>query len=213
MGELEYHDKKVAEAHDQGKEEGLKEAGGSGDGTLGFFLVLILFFIGIVYFNPNGSDTSGRTVHETSYVTQTGSLPPDIGNYISPDTVRFYKYTGSGGEVYVRHHYEPTEQISKQGYYRSDTKEYILVDINYLYEQEQCICSWRIYHYGNGNRSTVASGNDPVDVVGVSSYNCQSALSQQLEAYGFDPVTYNSSDYYGEDIDRSTAFSIIGYAS
>ena len=60
MGELEYHDMKVAEAHEQGKEEGRQEAlenGGGGDGSLGFFLVIILFFAGIIFFNHYGSPT------------------------------------------------------------------------------------------------------------------------------------------------------------
>lgn len=212
MGELEYHDKKVAEAHDKGVEEGRKDpGGGNGDGSLGFLLVMILFFVGIIYFNPNGNVSYRNDPPQVSQVAQTKSLPADIGNYISPDAARFYKYTGSRGEVYVRHHYEPTDQVSKQGYYRSDTNEYVLVDINYYSENDQWMCNWHIYYFDGRNRTTVASGNEPTNVLGVSSDNCQNTLSQKLADYGFDPVTYNSDGYFGDEIGRNEAFSIIGY--
>jgi|GEM_PF-2085774 len=216
MGELEYHDMKVAEAHEQGKEEGRQEAlenGGGGDGSLGFFLVIILFFAGIIFFNHYGSPTvnPGNNGGHSS-VTAVQSLPADISNYIAPDGVRFYRYTGSRGETYVRHHYEPTDQISKQGYYRSDTGEYILIDISYYNDNGQNMCRWGIYYCGSGGRSTVSSGTDPVDVVGVSSYNCQNAVSSALSAYGFDSITHNSNGYYGDEISRDSAFSIIGYS-
>ena len=212
MGELEYHDKKVAEALEQGKEEGRKEGGGgNGDGSLGFLLVMIIFFIGIIYFNPEGVQNKRTSTERPQYTAQSKSLPADISNYISPDAVRFYKYVGSGGEVYIRHHYEPTEQISKQGYYRSDTNEYILVDISYYIDNGQNYCRWSIY-YCNGGRTTLASDTDPVDVIGVSSYNCQSALTHYLSAYDFDPITYNDNGYYGDDIGRDEALSIIGYS-
>lgn len=216
MGDLEYHDKKVAEAHEQGKAEGLKEAGGGGDIIIGIFIVIIFlaFFTAVFADSPErGGDGNGDSsqVSQISQVITDPSLPADIGNYISPDAVRFYKYIGSGGEVYVRHHYEPTDLISKQGYYRSDTNEYILVDINFSSVNENPTCNWRIYYCANGNRNTIASGNDPVDIIGISSLNCQHTLSRQLEAYGFDSITYNTNGYFGDEISRSEAFSIIGY--
>lgn len=217
MGELEYHDMKVAEAREQGKEEGRQEAlenGGGGDGSLGFFLVIILFFAGIIFFNHYSSPTTTpKNNGGNSSITAVQSLPADISNYIAPDGVRFYKYTGSGGETYVRHHYEPTDQISKQGYYRSDTGEYVLVDISYYIENEQNYCRWGIYYCGSGGRSTAASGTDPVDVIGFSSYNCQNALTNTLAAHGFDSIIYNSDGYYGDEINRDSAFSIIGYST
>jgi hypothetical protein len=216
MGDIEYHDMKVAEAREQGKEEGRQEAiGEGGDLNIGIFLIIILIAFAAIcseYENGSGADKNTARVH-TVTDSSARSLPADISNYIAPDGVRFYKYTGSGGETYVRHHYEPTGQISKQGYYRSDTGEYVLVDISYYTDNGQNMCRWSIYYCGSGGRSTAASGTDPIDVADISSYNCQAALTQTLSAHGFDIVTHNDYGYYGDEISRDSAFSIIGYSA
>ena len=210
MGDLEFHYQKVEEAKQQGIEEGKQIAAeeSSGDGS-GIFLLLLAIIFGIFLIYNHGSVITTSTGTETKAInSQESLLPSDIGDYIANDNTKFYKYTGSDGVTYVRHHYEPNDQISKQGYYKSDTGEYILLTMSFYPQNENWVCNWRIDYSVNGHKQTLSNGADTVYEVGISSENCVNSLVQALADYGYDSTVSTSE---GTAVTPSEGRSIIGY--
>ena len=161
MGDLEFHYQKLEEAKQAGIEEGKKQAeeekGGDGDITGLIVLIAVILCI-LAFLNRGSSNVKAPPQSTSTSYTQSAPLPNDISDYVSSSSTHFYKYLGSDGVTYVRHHFEPTEELSKQGYYKCSTGEIVL-----------------------------SNGADIVSVKGYASQNCLDSLSQALDSHGFDP--------------------------
>ena len=199
MGDLEFHYQKVEEARQEGYDNGFKEATEkkeSEDGDLDIFWLILFAFMGIALLcifgsgnnttPPQNNSNNNYTAVEATTVYVNETRFPDLDEFISNNATRFYKYIGSDGVVYVRHHYEPNDQLSRQGYYKSDTGEYILLVMSFYPQNDNWICNWRVDHAINGQQQTLSKGADAVYDVAVSSENCVNALVQALTNYGYD---------------------------
>ncbi|MBR1823094.1 MAG: hypothetical protein IJ779_02540 [Ruminococcus sp.] len=211
MGDLEFHYQKLEEAKQAGIEEGKKQAeeekGGDGDITGLIVLIAVILCI-LAFLNRGSSNVKAPPQSTSTSYTQSAPLPDDIGDYVSSSSTHFYKYLGSDGVTYVRHHFEPTEELSRQGYYKCSTGEYILLTMNFSPQNGQWLCSWRITYSSGGGEIVLSNGADIVSVKEYASQNCLDSLSQALNSHGFDPCVI---DPNGTAITCSEGKSLIGF--
>ena len=212
MGDLEFHYQKVEEARNQGIEEGKKQAAeaqnnSSGDSSGIIWLILFLLAAyAITKMCENDTPAKPQPPQSAQVTYSAYTLPADISDYIGSDMTRFYKYTGNDGVVYIRHHYEPNDQLSKQGYFKSDTGEYILLTMNHTPQDGQWMCRWQIFYAVNGSKQALSSGSDIVSEAGISSQNCVDSLVQALMNYGYDSTVTETS---GTEISAAEGRSFI----
>ena len=214
MGDLEFHYQKLEEAKQAGIEEGRKQAeeeknSGSGDGDITGFIVLIAVILCLLAFLNRGSSTVEKPSQPSSATAAcSADLPPDIGDFIANDATRFYKYEGSDGVTYVRHHYERTDELSRQGYFRTDTGDYILLVMDFSPQDGQWSCNWRIAHAIGERKNVLSNGSGIVSAVGYAPQNCLDYLYQAFDSYGFDNCVL---DQNGTEITPSEGRSLIGF--